>query len=243
MRLRVDALVYSADAISSNWRRLRAGAIDIGSDVSRINNLLRADMLSAAWSIVDELDAVRLLVAGMVEPDSDLGPNTKALLSACGPVKKFRDKLRHLSSNLSNEAAKKGSRSPLFGALSWIWCPEYQSGKAHVMLLQSGSLRGNESMSVLNPAGKTFVPPADLFQINAFDDVLELGGPILAFARWIDANSKIWFDDIDSQIKQHASEAGIEESKLWEHGPSGVSAAVAIEFGGVGIKPIPSSAK
>lgn len=237
MRLRIDALVYSADAISANWHRLKTGALSIASDVSNVSLLHRADMLSSAWSIVDELNSARMLVADLCKDSDEIGPKTRDFLSACVPVTNFRNKLRHLPTNLHNEAAKKGSKSPLFGALSWLWCPEPHTGKAHVMVLQSGTLHGNESFKVLNPAGKLFAAPVDLFQLSAFDGVLELSKPIHALSVWIESNAQLWWEQLDAKIKAHAEQTGEEESKYWEHGPGGFSAALAVNFGEGGITP------
>lgn len=230
MRMRVDALVYAADAISSNWQRLKTCAIAIGANVDKLDHHGRAAMLSAAWSVVDELDAVRQLVESMIGPGDEVGPNTTNLLEACAPVRVLRNKLRHLAGNLKNIARVKGPRSALFGALSWMWCPDPKSGQAHVVIIQSGMLHGGESMQMVNPAGKDFAPPADLFQLDAFGVVLPLSDPILAFARWIDSSTADWIEQLEEKIKARVAAVGGDEAQLWKHSGAGFSVSLPFNF-------------
>lgn len=229
MRMRVDALVYAADAISTNWQRLRARAASIGPDVDKLGFHGRADMLSAAWSIVDELDGVRQLVQGMVG-DERPGPNTSRLLAACALVRTLRNHMRHLSGNLRNIAAQKGQRSALFGALSWLWWPDATSTDAHIVLLQSGMIHGGEAMPVVNPAGRKVVPPADLFQLNAFGVTLMLGEPIEAFEEWLRVSEVDWINQLEAQFKSHVAANGGDEADLWKHSGGGYAFALGIQF-------------
>jgi hypothetical protein len=231
MRLRIDALVYAADAISINWHRMKSAAARVGAAVSEMDHYTRAEILSSAWSIVDELDAVRQLVGSLAPLGTKRGPHTAKLLETCEPVNFLRNRLRHLAQNLTNISNAKGRRNPMFGALSWLWCPDPESGKAHVLIMQSGALHGEVTMTVLNPAGKTFSPPADLFQLNAFDRVLELGVPIKAFADWLNASSTAWLQELESKINEYVEKTGEDPTKLWEHSAGGLTVAMAIEFG------------
>lgn len=230
MRMRIDALIYSADAISINWNRLRNMAISVGEDIDKINHLQRAEMLSTAWSIVDELDAIRQLVHGLINPEDNVGPFTQRLIKECEPVRALRNKMRHLSGNLRNLSQSKQNRSPLLGALSWFWCPHIQQGKGCSIVIQSGMLHGQNIAGFANPTNRDIVPPVDLFMLNAFGIVLEIYNPIVAFVEWIDASAQSWFNQIDDQIEKYASENNHDESQLRSTTGSGFTFAFDIEF-------------
>lgn len=230
MRMRIDALVYSADAISHNWNLLKLAAAHVGTDPKKLDHGTRAAMLSAAWSIVDELDAVRQLVASMVTDGETPGPFTTNLLAACAPVQRLRNKMRHLSGNLKRLSQMNGKRSALFGALSWFWCPDPSTGEGWCVMTQSGMLHGGETMSIANPAGRDISPPADLFQLNAFAEVLVLSVPVSAFSEWIEASAQDWIAQIDEKIVAHLAATDEDEAKLRSHMGGNFSLFFKINF-------------
>ena len=204
-RLQIDALVFSADAIDYNWNTLVRTAEEIGGSRSNVTGIRRAALLSAAWSIVDELDAVRQIVVAMLD-GGQMGPVTQALLRACEPVKALRDKKRHLAQNLRNIEAKilagKKGRSPLLGTLSWMYCENEYSREGIVFLVQAGMLYGGERIRLVDPDMRDFDPPVGLFQLDAFEICLDIRTPISAYADWIEGLSERWISQMREQIDE-----------------------------------------
>jgi hypothetical protein len=136
----------------------------------------------------------------------------------------------HLSSNLKNLSRRTGQQSALFGSLSYFFSTEspYQIG--HSVVVQAGLLHGQQSWNVVNPAGRLFSPPVDLFELSAFDIRFELAPPIARFGEWLAVSVPDFEDQIVQQIREAAATTGVEIEKLMEHSGSGYTIILAMEF-------------
>src|SRR5258705_2842557 len=166
-RLRFDALAFSGDALCHGWNTVREIAAHVGKEPSKLTNRLRAAMMVAAWSIVDHLNVVRQIVSAFGPADQEPGPLTKRLLSLTETARVLRNKMDHLNSNIGNIANAKGTKSALFCTLSYFYTDSPLEG-GYMMLVQTGLLHGSESWNIVNPAGRKFYPPADMFELTAF---------------------------------------------------------------------------
>ena len=138
----------------------------------------------------------------------------------------------HLSGNLRNMASRKGARSALFGSLSYFLTTELPFDTGYSVVVQAGLLHGQETWKVVNPAGRLFSPPADLFELSAFDIDFELGPPIARFGEWLDAS----IPDLEKQMSDQVRAASVNGKhtfeKLMEHHGSGYTIALAFKFNG-----------
>lgn len=228
-RLRIDALAFSADALSHAWNTLREIATDLGSDTDRLTTRQRMAMIMAAWSIVDHLNVVRQIVRSLVGT-GEPGPLTERLLSTTETAWKLRNQMDHLNQNAGNLAKGKGKRSALFGSLSYVFVPDPAEPKAFLMLVQTGMIHGSESWKVVNPGGRRIYPPADLFELSAFGMDIELGPPIAAYRDWLAATAIDWEDQLSKQISTLAKSTGKSEEELRAHRGGGYLIAMALNF-------------
>jgi hypothetical protein len=97
---------------------LKALATEAGGNADQMNNLYRANALSAAWTIVDQLYAARKMIERFLNGTGvDPGPAASEFLELAAPADTLRNGMDHLHDNIANHAKVKESRPPLFGSL------------------------------------------------------------------------------------------------------------------------------
>ncbi|HET7577395.1 MAG TPA: hypothetical protein VFK19_12650 [Sphingomicrobium sp.] len=178
-KMRFDALTYSGDALQHSWIVMRDTAASAGPDVGQISDLERVGLLLSAWSIVDQLNAVRQIFQSLKKT---VPSNLQAALET---ARKMRNGMDHLDQKIPNLSKKKGTGSALFGSLSYCLPRGVPVTSATLVVVASGAVHGTQEWPVTNPAGKVVRGPADLFQLTAFDATLELGPPLAILRDWI----------------------------------------------------------
>lgn len=231
-RLRLDGLVLAADVMTAAFATLRRMAAELEGRVDRLDAQGQAMALSCCWTIVDQLFAVRQLIASMPGPREKPGPVTAAFLDRSKPAHALRNKMDHLASNIRNLSKAKGKRSPIFGSLSYFYCgmPPIQGG--FMVNISPGSFKGGEVLPMVNPAGRSLVPPVDLFTLNAFGIGFELAPPLAALRRYVERSAQRFEARIAEQVARYSAEHGVPESELMVHNTGGFAVALRIEFGG-----------
>jgi hypothetical protein len=91
-------------------------------------------------------------------------------------------------------------------------------------------LHGSEQWNIVNPAGRTLFPPADMFELSAFGETLALGPPIAAFDAWLKASVPGWEEQLDVEIAKLAETTGKSVEELKGHRGGGYMFALAIKF-------------
>lgn len=225
--MRLDALVYAADAIELSWHLLCHNAATAGRNITESPPALRTGLFVAAWSIIDHLDAVRQLIGRLRPEVNQLGPKTIEFLEALQPVRTLRNKRHHLSENLPNMARITGTRSALLGALSYLVGPKTPTDPFHIVVVHSGTLHGKESMMAVNPAGRNIRLPVDLFQLDAFGCVVELSPLIISYKDWLIRHEKSMSEELDEIIPKLSEEHGVAEDELRKTNAGGL--AVVLE--------------
>lgn len=182
-RLRMDAIVVASDIVSQCYQDLSKLGAEIGATFGEIGPLQRAAFIGFAWSIVDQLHAVRQLVT----PPRGIpaGPATQRFLDAAEPATLLRNKMDHLRNNLSNLSAKKGERYPLFGAISYVLSNTDPQSGGLLMTVSSGALHGGDLFPAVNPAGRSYSTPVGLLQLNAFDFTFEFSPALAALQDYL----------------------------------------------------------
>lgn len=230
-RMKIDGLVFAADAISHNLETLREAAQYIGSDGDRVSIRLRTAMLVAAWSIIDNLEAIRQILSSFRSSHSEFGPNSRALFDALEPVRQMRNKMDHLAGNIRNLANSKGNRAPLFGSLSYVWCDDPNFRTVYSIVIQTGLIHGKELFQFINPTGETLRLPADLFQLEAFGIRVSLRGLATVFRSWLEENEGLWRRDMAAKIANLSQAHNVPEANLWAHSGGNFHAFLKFTFG------------
>lgn len=180
-RMRLDALVFSTDALRQCWLSLRELAAAAGELPLEMTGPEKTAFFLHAWAIVDHLNAIRQLLRSLL-PNGDPFAMPTQLANALDTAQTMRNGMDHLNQKIPNLAKKKGPQSAIFGAISYFFYLSETSGR--IVILTIGMTHGSENWAVMNPAGKPVSAPADLFTLAAFDTQLELGLALALLRDW-----------------------------------------------------------
>lgn len=100
-RIRLDALVFSADIIHRSWISMHDLAVSAGRDGDQMTTLWRASLFGAVWQLIYNLDVIRQLISKL-NPRQKRGPLTVSLLEALAPAQGLRDGIAHISQKARN---------------------------------------------------------------------------------------------------------------------------------------------
>lgn len=182
-RLRMDAIVIASDILSRAYQDLFRLGAEIGANPGAFGISSRATFIGLAWSIVDQLHAIRQLLTP--PPATAVGPASQRFLDAAAPATFLRNKMDHLKSNLGNLSGKKGDRYPLFGAISYVLSDANPETGGLLMTVSSGALHGGEMFPAVNPLGRSYTTPVGLLQLHAFDSTFEFSPAFAALQDYI----------------------------------------------------------
>lgn len=181
-RLRIEAIVFASDILSDARVRIQDTLLKIGPDGVAIGHVERTTLFASTWVIVDQLNVIRQLLRALYPTEH--GRFLGSILKAMEPARILRNKMEHLSGSIPNLAAAKGTRSPIFGALNYLYVPpegmvdhdgqsSFEFGR--IINVWGGDL-GTTTTEVpfVNPAGRAVTIPISFFQLVAFG--LEIGG-------------------------------------------------------------------
>ncbi|MBI4442636.1 MAG: hypothetical protein HY649_04600 [Acidobacteria bacterium] len=169
-KVAIDGLRYAAEKIDLSSNRLYShlSTISTGPETERVPPEVFTMCLTDAWSIVDNLWRLNLLLLRM--PGLKRTSDVEAHLRALRAVEKFRHGLQHLDERI---AACARDQLPLWGTLAWVFFPDGPTRSGRVFLMIPGSLRSG-THSFLNPAGEPITDIIDLVTLSAFGHKLEL---------------------------------------------------------------------
>lgn len=215
-RLALDALVFSADTVAHSIASLQELAAAHGSAIVQAPSRVRVAMFQAAWSIVDHLHVARQLLKKLVS--GEYGPELGAF-DALGEIATLmRNCMDHLHQKIPNLARAKGVRAPVLGSLGYVLLEREDieiadDGKrivgAKSIIMTTGAMLPGQSMPGVNPAGRDLTPPADLFQLSAGDQSLELSEA----ARRLSGVMAFLEAQCEEQIPKAAAEAAASDGR------------------------------
>jgi hypothetical protein len=220
--MRLNALVYTADVLTHNWRSLAHAASSAGPDPKNINHNHRITILSCAWSIVDQLNAARQIIEGLLDlrqPNIEVGPVTAELMRLLQPFRQARNKMDHLNQNLPNMSARKRGVPPMLGSVSYAYVEPGSQNQVTALTVQTGATLGDGWFPLVNPIGQKCQLPAGLFQLYAFEEALELGPPLKALKQWADAVTPEWEKEMRAAALKVASATGKAFDELFAFNP------------------------
>lgn len=208
-RMRFDAITFASDATEHAWLSLRHIAATVAIDFDALRKTPRVALFSSAWAIVNNLDSIRQLIASVVPTP---GPVTGAMLESLAPVQTLRNKFAHLNGNIPNAVNAKGAGFPLFGCLGYFYSTGPQMG--HSIVVRSGLAHRNENWPIVNPSGRTVLPPADHFTLSAFEISLEFGPILHQLAEWVTIVSEPMEKNLISEASAYVEKHGASFDEL-----------------------------
>ncbi len=188
--LRIEALVYSADAIEASLASLKTIASAHDENImATANRGTRLELFISAWTIVDCVHVVRQMLRALEYAT----PLANEFLNKYEVASSLRNKMDHLKDQSQN-LANKNRKPPLFGTLGYVYLtPEtvvltdgIESPHGATILLTQGRIRGNVDLPMLNPADvvfdrlelesdfSAFGRSAAGFRLSAFEEVFDL---------------------------------------------------------------------
>ena len=177
-RIQFDAIVIASDVISQAYGSVRSLLVQSG-DSEECNEIERAIIIGNIWTIIDQLHAIRYLI--QIRSSDPIGPETLEFLELSRGASSLRNKMDHLRANIGNLSNKKGSRMPIFGVVSYIYSTDPTLRNLTSVAVMAGSLHGDDSFPMINPANRAFCPPVDHFHLSAFGETFEVEPSLTAF--------------------------------------------------------------
>jgi len=179
-RIRLEALVFSSDALIHAYLSLCELAARVSDTDHSFTPRDRMALFSYAWMIVDQLHVLRQLIRAIVNDPP--GPNQAKFLELSESAHLMRNRMDHLAGLVKNLSAQKGPRAPLFGALTYFLVePKHiQAGTnlatgGSFVTIASGSVPGATARFQLgNPMSRPIRPPVSQFVLTAFDWSLDI---------------------------------------------------------------------
>ena len=181
----VQALTGMAEIAWADLVQLTTQIAETNDDATRdlsINH--RALML--AWSIVDQADLLRHLIASE-KGNLDL-PEVAKFLAAAEPVKDVRNWMRHIPQRVKAYQSKKEPMPPVLGALSFATVVRASANLSHGALINRSDVIEFHTIVLLNTSFEraarlegepvlydAFKVPVDHFVLQAFGILLPIG--------------------------------------------------------------------
>ena len=232
-RFRIDALVLSAEIVAAAYAQmvemaLRAKWENLQDEATR-SGYLDIAVLQHAWSIVDQLYGIRLLLRSL----EFTGDDVIAFLKASEPVFKFRNRMDHLNQRIPNIVASKDNSRSLFGSLSYFVLGA-AIGEPQVDIFavtqHAEPIRPGENVA-------KFIMPAEMrmpignFVLCAAGELMDIDAAILTLGPVMKRTNEGFEKSIRTQVAEKAAEHGVPESELLTHFGGGLKIMLAMQAG------------
>lgn len=182
---------------------------------ARLSHFNNVAMFQHAWSMVDQIYSLRLLLTSL----AFTGEDVDAFMEATKAAYVLRNRMDHLDARIPNIAASKGQFRSLFGSLSYfvqgaaIGSPEVD---AYLVSQQAEPARPNEVLGLLNLPADLRMPIGN-FVLSAAGEMLDLDATILTLGPVMTHTNNGFEKNIRAQVAEKAIEHGVEESALLAH--------------------------
>lgn len=229
-RFRVDAMVLCAEivasayiqmielALRSKWEKardeaMRSGHLDIG-------------MFQHAWSMVDQIYSLRLLLRSL----AFTGDDVDAFMSATESVYVLRNRMDHLDQRIPNIVASKDNSRSLFGSLSYFVLGPF-IGEPDVdvfaVMQHAEPIRPSENIAAFRMPAEIRGPIGN-FVLNAAGEQLDLDAAVLTLGPMMVRTNKAFEKSIRTQVAEKAAEHGMPESDLLAHHGAGLKLMMSL---------------
>lgn len=217
-RFRIDALVVCADILSAAYAQLIELALrsqlDEAQGEDRAHHLDIA-MFQHAWSMVDQIYSVRLLLRSL----QFTGEDVDAFMATTEVAYVLRNRMDHLDARIPNIAASKSPNRSLFGSISYfvlgavVGSPEVD---VYLAVQQAEPVRPEEQIMAARMPAEMRMPIGN-FSLHAAGEELDLDNVILTLGPVMVRTNEGFDKSIRAQAAEKAAEHGIEESKILAH--------------------------
>lgn len=230
-RFRVDAMVLCAAIAASAYTQMIELALRSAKEESRNESVhsghLDIGMFQHAWSMVDQIYSLRLLLRSLAFTGDDVA----AFMAATEKVHVLRNRMDHLDQRIPNIVASKEKSRSLFGSLSYFVEGSIAgSPDADVVaVVQSAEpIRPPESMTAFRMPPEVRVPIGN-FVLNAAGEALDLDAVILALGPVMVQTNEQFERSVRAQAAEKAAEHGIQESDILAHSGAGLKITMAFK--------------
>ncbi|WP_027533832.1 hypothetical protein [Bradyrhizobium sp. WSM3983] len=215
----VQALTGMAETALADLEQLASQMIGESNDSTRdLVNHHRALML--AWSIVDQADLLRHLIAS--EGNKIDLPEKTQFLAAASDVQKVRNWMRHIPQRIDAFKAMKEPMPPILGALSFATVVrasiDLKAGACvddrhvleyHAVILINTALERSVQLKGAPMPFRQFRIPVDHFVLQAFGVLLPLGDIVALMSKFCDALAAgvdRWLDEQRAEMSASATD-------------------------------------
>jgi hypothetical protein len=163
-RLQESLAVFSSQ--SSQFSAAAEVARLSPTEMSRLNSTILLD----AWSHVDVLNRLRVLVDSMPGLRKSR-PAVQSCLRSLGPIEDLRNAVQHLYGEVDKIA---DTGHPIWGSLSWARPPGKPGEQLQVNVFIPGTLARVKGVPAVNPVGLQCEVPVGLIQLTAAAKTISL---------------------------------------------------------------------
>jgi hypothetical protein len=157
-------------------RPTKASLASATAERSRLNSLILLD----AWSLVDVLNRLRVMVESMPGLKKS-SPGVRSLLQSLGPIEELRNAVQHLSGEVRTIA---DTGHPIWGSLSWAKPPTKPGEGIQAAALVPGTLAKVKGIPIVNPVGRKCEYPVGLIELTAAGNTVSLSDMVAAVVRF-----------------------------------------------------------
>ena len=210
----MDALVLCAEILASAYVQMIELALrskwEEAQREDRQSGHLDVAMFQHAWSMVDQIYTLRLLLGGLRLTGEDID----AFLGATECAYVLRNRMDHLDQRIPNIAASKTNSRSLFGSLSYfmagavVGSPEVD---AFIVNQYAEPIRPSEILANVCIPSEMRMPIGN-FVLRAAGEMLDLDGAILTLGPLMIQTNGRFEKNIRAQVAQAATKHGVPES-------------------------------
>jgi hypothetical protein len=230
-RLRIDALVVCAEILASAYVQLLELALRSKWEQSQ-NEAMRSGhldiaMFQHAWSMVDQIYSLRLLLRSLQFTSEDVD----AFMATTESAYILRNRMDHLAQRIPNIAASKFSFRSLFGSLAY-----FVAGLAvgspgvdvFAVIQNTEPNRPGEQIGGFRMPSEMRMPIGN-FVLSAAGEVLDLDAAVLTLGPVMIRTNEGFEKSIRGQVAKAAAEHSVPESDLLAHYGARMKFMLALE--------------
>lgn len=229
-RFRVDAMVLCAEIVASAYIQMIELALrskwEEVHDVAMRSGHLDIGMFQHAWSMVDQIYSLRLLLRSL----AFTGDDVDAFMSATEAAYVLRNRMDHLDQRIPNIVESKDNSRSLFGSLSYfvlgavVGSPDVD---VFAVTQNAEPIRPGESIAAFRMPAEMRGPIGN-FVLNAAGEELDLDAAVLTLGPVMIRTNHGFEKSIRAQAAENAAELGVPETDLLAHHGAGLKVMMAL---------------
>ncbi|WP_334656723.1 hypothetical protein [Sphingomonas panaciterrae] len=206
----MSTLTYSARSIELSWEDLFK--VSTGTGVGALDEMERARMFRAAWTIIDSIHVGRRLMPLLIRKGAEPPKDVSRFIEAASVASKMRNRMDHVDQSISNLSASKSKGYPLFGSI-YYWTRDIEDGRADALAWHSSGPYVGKDVSLdyfENEFLEADTKIAGHFMLSSFNMVFDIDKAILLFKRAL----KCVGDGFRDSFLKSLAAVGEEERKM-----------------------------